>query len=181
MTGAGMTRPGRTAVRVALPLLLAATALLTGCARPDQLGASPGAVPVPATQVPAAVAGTPPAPAAPAEIGSGTLQGRITARTPMTTRVVVRTVVLAPGETTGWHRHPGTETTIVNSGEVTVLQADACTPQRFGPGQAMFVPDSEPHVVRNDGAAPAELVVTQLLAPDQPDRATTRPACTEPR
>jgi quercetin dioxygenase-like cupin family protein len=91
--------------------------------------------------------------------------------------VSVRTVELAPGESTGWHRHPGFETTIVNAGELTVQTAEQCAPRRVGAGEAVFVPDAEPHVMRNDGTVPAQLVVTQVLAPGAADRSGVAAAC----
>ncbi|GAY08429.1 cupin domain-containing protein [Pseudonocardia sp. N23] len=152
--------------------------LLAGCAEPGQLGhdgpqAPPAAGPVPAAQA----LPPPPPPTGTADIGRGTLPARIQLSTLGPADVSVRTVELAPGESTGWHRHPGFETTIVNSGEVTVQTAEECAPTRVGAGEAVFVPDAEPHVMRNDGALPAQLVVTQVLAPGAPDRSGVPAAC----
>jgi quercetin dioxygenase-like cupin family protein len=89
----------------------------------------------------------------------------------------VRTVVLQPGESTEWHRHPGTELSIVQSGQVTVLREDDCDPTRYSRGDAVFFADGQPHLARNDGAVPAELVVTYLLDPGAPDQSDVPPAC----
>ncbi len=98
-------------------------------------------------------------------------------RTPGPAVFTVRTVVLPPGGTTGWHRHPGTEMSIVRSGSVTLLRKGACRPVRIGPGQAAFVADAEPHLARNEGTEPAELVVTYLLAPEAADSVDVPAAC----
>jgi quercetin dioxygenase-like cupin family protein len=151
-------RPARAAA-----LLLGAGVLLGACAQPGQLG-QPVSAPAPAA--PAAVA----APAAPVlEPATGTMDAKVTIRTPGPAVYAVRTVVLAPGEAQQWHRHPGTEMAIVRTGAVTLVRDGACTPARFGEGQALFVADAAPHRLVNDGTEPAELVVTTLLAPDAPE------------
>jgi len=170
-----LTRFGRSARSIA-PLVLLVGLLLAGCAQPGQLGHDappppPEASPVAAAQAP------PPVPTGTADIGRGTLPARIQMSTLGPADVSVRTVELAPGESTGWHRHPGFETTIVNTGELTVQTAEECAPRRLGAGDAVFVPDAEAHVMRNDGTAPAQLVVTQVLAPGAPDRSGVAAAC----
>ena len=103
----------------------------------------------------------------------------MTVRTPGPAVYSVRTVVLTPGETQEWHRLPGTEMAIVRTGAVTLEREGGCTPARFGEGQALFVSDGVPHRLANDGTAPAELVVTTLLAPGAPDRETVPSPCPE--
>ncbi|MBL8926721.1 MAG: cupin domain-containing protein [Pseudonocardia sp.] len=163
-------QPSRTA-RVAA-VLLGAGVLLGACAQPGQLGQ-----PLPAAAAPASVA----APAAPATVApaTGTVDARVTVRTPGPAVYSVRTVVLAPGETQEWHRHPGTEMAIVRSGAVTLEREGGCTPARFGEGQALFVGDGVPHRLANDRTAPAELVVTTLLAPGAAERETVPSPCPE--
>ena len=158
-------QPSRTA-RVAA-VLLGAGVLLGSCAQPGQLG----------QPLPAAAR----APAAPATVepATGTVDARVTVRTPGPAVYSVRTVMLAPGETQEWHRHPGTEMAIVRNGAVTLEREGGCTPARFGEGQALFVSDGVPHRLANDGTAPAELVVTTLLAPGAPDRETVPSPCPE--
>nr|WP_275404224.1 cupin domain-containing protein [Pseudonocardia acidicola] len=149
--------------------------VLAGCAQPGQLGS-----PAPATTDPPPAPAAPPTsppPAGPVEVGVGTVQDRVSIRTPGPAVFSVRTVVLAPGATTGWHRLPGTEMSIVKSGSISLLEENACDPVRYGPGQAMFVRDGVPHLARNDGPEPAELVVTSLLAPGAPEREDVPPAC----
>jgi quercetin dioxygenase-like cupin family protein len=65
----------------------------------------------------------------------------------------------------------------VRSGEVTVQRGEKCEPARYAAGDGVFVDDGEPHVVRNEAAAPAELVVTRLLTPGAPEEQVVEPAC----
>ena len=163
----------------AAALLLGAGLCLAGCAQPGQLGQPlPASAPAPVTAAPAP-APTPAAPAAPATVGpvSGTLDSRVTIRTPGPAVYSVRTVVLAPGEEIGWERHPGTTMAVVRGGEVTLRQKGACGPVRYGPGQALFVGDAVPHRLTNAGTAPAELLVTMLLAPGAAETTDVEPAC----
>jgi quercetin dioxygenase-like cupin family protein len=175
----------RPTVRAAA-LSLGAGLLLAGagCAQPGQLGhsAPAPAAPVVAPQVGAGAAGAEgaaDAPAAPATVApvSGTVDGRVTIRTPGPAVASVRTVVLAPGEALGWQRLPGTELAVVRSGDVSLVREGACTPVRFGEGEALFVGDAVPHRLVNDGTDPAELVVTTLLAPDAPAATQVDSAC----
>ncbi len=157
-------------------LLVGAGVLLGACAQPGQLGQPrPAAPAAPAAPAPAA------APAAPATVepATGTVDARVTVRTPGPAGYSVRTVVLGPGETQEWHRLPGTEMAIVRTGAVTLEREGGCTPARFGEGQALFVSDGVPHRLANDGTVPVELVVTTLLAPGAPDRETVPSPCPE--
>ncbi len=151
-------------IRVTLAVTIAAAlALLAGCAQPGQLG-HPDAAPVPAAA---------PVPVRTPDPGldeSGLVDVPVTVRTPGPAVFAVRTVTMPPGATTGWLRRPGTETSIVRSGAVTVLTSKDCGGTRFATGDAVFVPDARPQLMRNAGAVPAELVITTLLAPGVPDR-----------
>ena len=147
-------------------------ALLAGCAQPGQLG-HPVDTPAPA----AGPAPTPPAAPDPGLDESGLVGVPVTVRTPGPAVFAVHTVTMAPGETSGWLRRPGTETAIVRSGAVTVLTSKDCRGTRFAAGDAMFVPDARPQFVRNAGSVPAELVVTTLLAPGVPDREVVPDPC----
>jgi quercetin dioxygenase-like cupin family protein len=110
-------------------------------------------------------------------VATGRVEERVTMRTTGPASYSVRTVVLQPGESTEWHRHPGTELSIVQSGQVTVLREDDCAPTRYSRGDAVFFADGQRHLARNDGAVPAELVVTYLLDPGAPVRSAVLPAC----
>ena len=157
-------------------LLLGGGLLLGACAQPGQLGQ-----PAPAAPTPVAAAAVAPAPAVSAgvEEATGTMDAKVTIRTPGPAVYAVRTIVLAPGETQEWHRHPGTEMAIVRTGEVMLVRDGACTPARFDEGQALFVGDAVAHRLSNDGTAPAELVVTTLLAPGTPDTDDVPSPCPE--
>jgi quercetin dioxygenase-like cupin family protein len=164
-------RPSRTTRMAAL--LLGGGVLVGACAQPGQLGQ-----PVPAA--PAAVV-APVAPAGPAalEPATGTMDAKVSIRTPGPAVYAVRTVVLAPGETQEWHRHPGTEMSIVRTGAVMLARDGACTPARFDEGQALFVADGAAHRLTNDDTVEAELVVTTLLAPGVPENEDVPSPCPE--
>lgn len=161
-------------VRTRWGIALGAIAVALGsaaCAQPGQLGyqgdppqAAAAAAPVPVPDLPEV-------------LGVGTLGYPVDLRTLGPATVSVRTVVIPPGGSTGWHRHPGTETAVVTGGTLTVLIEDGCDPIRFDTGDALFVADAVPHLQRNDGTVPVEMVATFLLAPGLPDRAEAPPAC----
>jgi quercetin dioxygenase-like cupin family protein len=153
-----------------------AAVVLTGCAQPGQLG-HPGPEPVATVLVAPPAPAAPPPPTGPVLIGSGRVEERVNIRTTAPAEYAVKTIVLRPGESTGWHRHDGPELTAVRSGEITVLREDDCEPARYSPGEAIFFPDGQPHLIRNDGRVPAELMVTSLLAPGAPGQTPVPPAC----
>lgn len=170
-----MTPTARAAARLLGVGLCLAACALTSCAQPGQLGQPlPAPTPAPAPAAPA------PAPAAAprtVEPVSGTLDDRVTIRTPGPSVYSVRTVVLAPGEEVGWQRHPGTTMAVVRRGEVTLRQKGACDPVRYSSGQALFVGDAVAHRLTNAGSAPVELLVTMLLAPGAAETTDAAPAC----
>ncbi len=155
---------------------------MAGCAQPGQLGhplPAPAAAPAPVAPAGAPL-GLPAQVQAPPVTGllsSGLVDERVTMRSTGPAEFSVETVVLGPGESTPWHRHPGTELSLVRSGEVTVQRGEKCEPMRYSAGHGVFVGDAEPHLVRNAGPVPAELVVTQLLAPGAPEDEAVEPAC----
>lgn len=159
-----MRRTGRVIAGAVL-----AGSVVAGCAEPGQLGrperdGAPAVVAVPAPQLPQL-------------LGTGLVEQPLQIRTPGPAVYSVRTVFLPPGVSIGWHRHPGTETSIVTAGSVTLQLEDACDPVTFDAGEALFVPDAVPHLLRNDGDVTAELVVAYLLAPGAPDQLSAPPAC----
>jgi quercetin dioxygenase-like cupin family protein len=168
----------------AAALLLGAGLCLTACAQPGQLGQPlPAVAPAPAPAAPPAPGPAPAAAAAPAapatvEPVSGTVDSRVTIRTPGPAVYSVRTVVLAPGASLGWLRRPGTELAVVRRGQVSLVREGACGAVRYRAGQALFVGDAVPHRLTNTGTAPAELLVTLLLAPGAPESTDVTPACT---
>lgn len=153
-----------------------AAVVLTGCAQPGQLGhpsPEPVATVLSAPRPPA----EPPPPTGPVVIGSGRVEGRVNIRTTAPAEYSVETMVLRPGESTGWHRHDGPELTVVRSGEITVLREDGCEPAHYSPGEAVFFPDGQPHLISNDGRVPAELMISILLAPGAPSQNPVPPSC----
>ena len=171
-----MTLTVRTAALLLGGLLLGG-APLAACAQPGQLGHPPPAPAAAAPVAPAPVAPAAPAARATVEPVTGTVDSRVTIRTPGPAVYSVRTVVLAPGASLGWHRHPGTEMAVVRAGEVTVIRQGECEPARYAVGQALFVGDAVPYRMTNDGSEPAELLVSMLLAPGAPESTDTGPAC----
>ncbi|MET0191243.1 MAG: hypothetical protein ABW212_19745, partial [Pseudonocardia sediminis] len=134
-------------------------------------GGAPGG---PAGQVPGASAAT---------AGSdarGTVDAPVEISTPGRALFLVRTEVLQPGQSTGWITHPGTVMSVVRSGTVSVVRAQACEPARFGAEQAFFLADGEANELRNDGPDPVVLTRSELLAPDTDERRPAEPACTAP-
>jgi quercetin dioxygenase-like cupin family protein len=170
--------PARALAGRALAGWVLAAGVLAGCAQPGQLGHPLPAAPAPApVAAPAAAAAPAPDPAVLREPVTGTVDSRVTIRTPGPTVYSVRTVVLAPGEVLGWRRHPGTEMAVVRSGAVTLRRQGACGPVAYTSGQALFVGDAVPHRMSNEGSEPAELLVTMLLTPDAPESTDTAAAC----
>lgn len=93
---------------------------------------------------------------------------------------VAYSLTLAPGGSTGWHTHPGAVIFVVKSGALTQygLDGPACTAQTLAAGQAYLAPAhaQHPHLVRNDGSQPLEVIVTAFnTPPGQPSRLDSDP------
>lgn len=161
-----------------LVVLAVAAATVAGCAQPGQLG-DPAEdtedTAAPAPTAPAAGDGSPPR--LPQLLGSGLVEDPLQIRTPGPAVYSVRTASIPPGVAIGWALHPGTETTIVTAGSVTLQLQNACDPVTYEAGDALFIPDAVPHTLRNDGDTTAELVVAYLLAPGAPDQLSAPAAC----
>jgi hypothetical protein len=84
------------------------------------------------------------------------------------TDVRVQTITFAPGGYSGWNHKPGFAVVAVQSGEVTVLDAQ-CNSTAYGPDSpngAVFIEyGDQPAEVRNMTSAPATVYAT-LVAPD---------------
>ncbi|GEB59155.1 cupin domain-containing protein [Streptomyces gardneri] len=112
-------------------------------------------------------------------LARGTSDGALRIKPPEgDTDVVVRTITIAPGGSTGWHHHPGQVIGVVQTGTLT-RTFDDCSVEVTSAGEA-FVEASgreHAHVGRNFGSEPVVLYVTYLLpkgAPlsvDEPDPA----------
>ncbi|MBW0103312.1 hypothetical protein [Pseudonocardia sp. KRD291] len=200
-----MTSIGRARARAITGGAAALLALTVagGCAQPGQLGHEGGEPPADG-----AAPGTPGGPAAPGPDGSGgqpgvppggpaaqipgasvatagsdargTVTDPVQISTPGRAVFLVRTEILQPGQSTGWITHPGTVISVVRSGTVSVVRAQACEPARFGAEQAFFLGDGEANELRNDGPDPAVLTRSELLAPDTDERRPAEPACAAP-
>lgn len=81
--------------------------------------------------------------------------------------------VWQPGGSTGWHTHLGHTLIIVTAGAVTQYQGDdpSCTPHVYTAGMA-FVDEGgvHVHVVRNEGAVVAQVIIVRLIPAGQPGR-----------
>lgn len=104
------------------------------------------------------------------EVGSGGVTFRSGKETSATK------VDLAPGASSGWHRHPGTGMFLVTSGTLTTygLDGPACEPVEVGAGKALlFSAHAEhAHLVRNETTEPVTFTVLYFdLEPGQAGRA----------
>lgn len=68
----------------------------------------------------------------------------------------------APGQSSGWHRHPGLHLVTIVSGTLTAYDRD-CTAATYGPGQS-YLGGDEPHLARNENEVTLEMAVTYLPA-----------------
>lgn len=80
-------------------------------------------------------------------------------------QISLQNVTYGPGQSSGWHIHPGVHLVSILSGTLTVYAAD-CQPQTFGPGQP-YIGGEEVHVARNETDAPVEMAVTYVTRPGQ--------------
>ncbi len=90
---------------------------------------------------------------------------RIKIQTKGPTDVRVQTITFAPGGFSGWNHKPGFVIVAVQSGEVTVFDAE-CNVKAYGPSSpngAVFVESGDdPADVRNLTSAPATVYATQV-------------------
>lgn len=77
--------------------------------------------------------------------------------------VIMSKLVLQPGDSTGWHYHPGYVFVVINSG--TVTEDTGCGDVSvFTPGMAFEeVQPARIHRVRNLGSVTAELYITNIV------------------
>jgi quercetin dioxygenase-like cupin family protein len=76
-------------------------------------------------------------------------------------QVIVQTREFAPGVSSGWHVHPGTEIAYVVSGEME-LQLDSRV-LKLEPGDSFTAPRGTAHNGVNPGRIPAQVVITLVL------------------
>ena len=93
---------------------------------------------------------------------------------------VVYSITLAPDGSTGWHTHPGPVIFVVKSGTLTQygLDGPACAAQTLEAGEAYTAPAhaQHPHLFRNDGGEPLEVIVAAFnTPPGKPSRLDSDP------
>lgn len=136
----GPSAPGGAGALAVIGLVLVAVALWAAA---DGVSA-----PVPGQQAPVSLASAVDVPtfgtAEPVALGAGTSS-------------------YAPGQSSGWHRHPGVHLVTVVSGTLTVYREDG-TAETFGPGQE-YVGGEALHLARNETEVTLEMAVTYLPWP----------------
>jgi quercetin dioxygenase-like cupin family protein len=78
----------------------------------------------------------------------------------------LQVLTYGPGQTSGWHLHPGVHLVTVLSGTLTVYDAE-CQARIYGPGQP-YVGGEELHLARNETDAPVEMAVTYVTRAGAP-------------
>jgi quercetin dioxygenase-like cupin family protein len=81
---------------------------------------------------------------------------------------IVQDVTIAPGGNNGWHSHPGILLSTVYQGSIEWYNSK-CEPQVYNAGDSL-TENTGTHLVRNVGTVPAHLMVTYVIAKDQPRR-----------
>ncbi|MGI5193928.1 cupin domain-containing protein [Streptomyces sp. CA-288835] len=102
-------------------------------------------------------------------LAKGTSDDGLKIKTRGRTDVVVRTITVEPGGSTGWHYHQGELIAVVQSGTLTRTMHD-CSVETTTAGKS-FVEPAGPHHVhigRNLGTEPVVLYVTYLLPEGAP-------------
>ena len=78
------------------------------------------------------------------------------------TDVAMQTITSPPGGSSGWHSHPGVVLVAVQSGTVTLYDAD-CHTKQYGSGQAFVEVGDDAMLVRNNTTSNAVLYVTLIV------------------
>jgi quercetin dioxygenase-like cupin family protein len=109
------------------------------------------------------------------ELGRGTVSRPYTVSGSDKSDVVVQSVQIEPGGTSGWHTHPGPELAIIKAGTLTFFDGkdDKCAPKTETAGQAIVRP-GHVHMARNDTKETVEIVTTYFDVP--PGGAAAAPA-----
>ena len=79
----------------------------------------------------------------------------------------------APGQTSGWHVHPGVHEVTVLSGSLTIYGED-CQGRAYGPGER-YVGGPTRHMALNDSAERLEMAVRWTFATDALPEVVTVP------
>ncbi|MFC8197812.1 cupin domain-containing protein [Streptomyces sp. NPDC060006] len=102
-------------------------------------------------------------------LAKGTSSGTLKIKAKGRTDVIVRSITIAPGGSTGWHHHPGQLIAVVKSGTLTRTLRD-CSVETTPAGASFIEPAGARHVHigRNLGTEPVELYVTYLVPEGSP-------------
>ncbi|MEU9955254.1 cupin domain-containing protein [Streptomyces sp. NPDC050982] len=132
------------------------TFVMTGCAAALAFGAT-SALATPGSGVTGTI------------LAQGTSAGTLKVKAKGRTDVIVRSITIAPGGTTGWHYHPGQLIAVVKSGTLTRTLQD-CSVEVSQAGTSFIEPagSRHVHVGRNLGTEPVELYVTYLVPKGSP-------------
>jgi quercetin dioxygenase-like cupin family protein len=119
--------------------------------------------------VPSAAIATPGSGVTATILAKGTSDQGLKIKTKGRTDVVVRTITIEPGGSTGWHYHQGKLIAVVQSGTLTRTMAD-CSVETATAGQSFVEPDgaNHVHIGRNLGTVPVVLYVTYILPEGAP-------------
>jgi quercetin dioxygenase-like cupin family protein len=79
-----------------------------------------------------------------------------------------REITIAPGGSTGWHRHDGRIYGIVKEGTLTHSMADCSIDGIYQTGDGVFEPPGIEHIGRNLGPGPLVLQVLYILPAGTP-------------
>jgi Cupin domain. len=99
-------------------------------------------------------------------LGRATVDGAVHVQHHGPTQVVVQRLTVAPGDSSGWHSHPGPHLVLVTQGHSTVFEAD-CTRHVYGPGDAFLVDGGQVHLARNEGTTVQQQLVVHFVSPDE--------------
>ncbi|MCX4911653.1 cupin domain-containing protein [Streptomyces sp. NBC_00878] len=102
-------------------------------------------------------------------LAQGTSAGTLKVKAKGRTDVIVRSITIAPGGSTGWHYHSGQVIAVVKSGTLTRTLQD-CSVEVTTTGTSFIEPAGARHVHigRNLGTEPVELYVTYLVPEGSP-------------
>lgn len=130
-------------------------------------GDGPGRVLAALATVPSAANATPGSGVSGTVLAQGVSEEKLKAKG--RTDVVVRTITVAPGGSTGWHHHPGQLLAVVKSGTLT-RTLDDCSVEVTPAGTAFIEPSGtrHRHIGHNLGSEPVVLYVTYLLPAGSP-------------
>lgn len=119
--------------------------------------------------VPSAALATPGSGVTGTVLATGTSASTLKVKTKGPVDVVVRTITIAPGGSTGWHHHTGQLIAVVQQGTLTRTLQN-CSIERTTAGQSFIEPSGAKHrhVGRNLGSTPVVLYVTYMLPAGSP-------------